>query len=111
VRRITERFYDLMSELPEAGVVRAMHSGDLGPMRQKLFEFMSGWLGGPNLYFERSDRKCMGTAHAPYRIREAERDQWLYCMRRAMQDEGVEPELRNRIDAALFRMADMLRSP
>jgi hemoglobin len=111
LRRITERFYDIMSEAPDARALRAMHSGDLGPMREKLFDFMSGWLGGPNRYFERSDRLCMGTAHAPYRIGEAERDQWLACMRRAMQDEGVQPDLRARIEAALFRMADMLRSP
>ena len=45
-----------------------MHAPDLAPMRQKLFEFMSGWLGGPNLYFARSDRKCMVSAHAPYDI-------------------------------------------
>jgi hemoglobin len=110
LRRITERFYDIMSEAPEVGIVRAMHSGDLAPMRQKLFEFMSGWLGGPNLYFERSDRKCMGAAHAPFVIGETERDQWLYCMRRAMQDQDVDPQLREHIDRALYRMADMLRS-
>lgn len=110
LRRITERFYDIMSETPEAGAVRAMHAGDLAPMRQKLFEFMSGWLGGPNLYFERSDRKCMGAAHAPFVIGEIERDQWLFCMRRAMQDQNVEPRLCEHIDRALYRMADMLRS-
>jgi hemoglobin len=110
VRRITERFYDIMSDSPEAGAIRAMHAGDLAPMRQKLFEFMSGWLGGPNLYFARSDRKCMGAAHGPYVIGENERDQWLACMRRAMRDAGVDPTLRERIDAALFRIADMLRT-
>lgn len=52
----------------------------------------------------------MGSAHAPYRIEETERDQWLYCMHRALEDEGVEPGLRERIESALFRMADMLRS-
>ena len=52
----------------------------------------------------------MGSAHAPYRIEETARDQWLYCMHRALEDEGVEPGLRERIESALFRMADMLRS-
>ena len=69
---------------------------------------MSGWLDGPNRYFARSDRKCMGAAHAPHDIGENERDQWLTCMRRAMRDAGVDPQLRERIDAALFRVADML---
>jgi hemoglobin len=110
LRRITDRFYTLMDESPGARGIRAMHAGDLAPMRQKLFEFMSGWLGGPNLYFTRSDRKCMGAAHAVFQIGESERDQWLGCMREALQEAGVEAGLRERIDAALYRMADMMRT-
>lgn len=110
VRRITDRFYDLMDESPDVRELRAMHEGDLTPMRQKLFEFMSGWLGGPNLYFERSDRKCMGSVHAAFKIGPAERDQWLGCMHRAMADAGVEASMLEKVDAALFRMADMMCS-
>ena len=111
VRRITDRFYDIMNDSPEARAVRAMHSGDLAPMRQKLFEFMSGWLGGPNLYFERSDRKCMGSAHAPFNIGETERNQWLACMYRSLEAEGIDRELRKRIETALFQVADMMCAP
>jgi len=111
VRRLTDRFYDIMCDSPAAHAVRALHSGDLAPMRQKLFEFMSGWLGGPNLYFERSDRKCMGSAHARFNIGESERDQWLACMYRALAEQGVDPELRQRIETALFRVADMMCVP
>lgn len=108
VRRLTERFYDIMDEAPEAAGIRVMHGGDLAPMREKLFDFMSGWLGGPNLYFTRSDAKCLGSAHSPYTIGKSERDQWLACMHRALLEEGVDLQLRERIDAALFKVADML---
>lgn len=109
VRRVAERFYDIMSTSEEAAGIRRMHAADLTPMRQKLFEFMSGWLGGPNLYFARSDRKCMMSAHAPYTIGTSERDQWLGCMHRALAEEGVAPALKDQIETALFRFADALR--
>jgi len=110
LRRVTERFYDILSTSSEAAGIRRMHATDLAPMRQKLFEFMSGWLGGPNLYFARSDRKCMMSAHAPYDIGRDERDQWLACMHRALREEGVDPPLREQIGAALFQFADALRT-
>lgn len=111
LRRVTERFYDIMSTAPEAAGIRRMHDADLTPMRQKLFDFMSGWLGGPNLYFARRDRKCMMSAHAPYAIGCSERDQWLGCMRRALREEHVDPALCAQIEAALFKFADALRTP
>jgi len=109
VRRLAERFYDILESSAEAAGIRGMHAADLTPMRQKLFQFMSGWLGGPNLYFARSDRKCMMSAHAPYDIGRSERDQWLACMHRALQEEGVPSPLRDQVEAALFRFADALR--
>ena len=86
VRRLAERFYDLMDSSIDAVELRAMHAPDLGPMRDKLFDFMSGWLGGPPRYFEREDRRCMGTVHAAYRIGALERDQWLACMSAALAE-------------------------
>jgi len=110
VRRIADRFYDILSSSEEAAGIRRMHAADLAPMRQKLFEFLSGWLGGPNLYFARSDRKCMMSAHAPYAIGSSERDQWLACMHRALCEEGLAPALRDPIEKALFQFADALRT-
>lgn len=88
VRRIVERFYDVMDSAPEAAGIRAMHAADLGPMRQTLFEFLSGWLGGPRSY-----AKCIMSAHRPFAIGDAERDAWMFCMRRALSDSGVTGEL------------------
>lgn len=110
VRRIVDRFYDIMDEDPAAAPIRAMHAEDLGPMRDRLFEFLSGWLGGPPLYFQRSDRKCIMSAHRPFAIGEAERDQWMMCIRRAMADSGVSPEVRELLDKPFLRMCEAFRS-
>jgi hemoglobin len=104
VRRIVARFYDVMDTDPAVAPLRAMHAGDLGPMREKLGDFMIGWLGGPPRYFERADARCMGQAHAPFAINASIREQWLTCMNRALDDEHVDSELQALIRAALGRM-------
>lgn len=110
LRRIVDRFYDIMDTDPAAAGIRAMHGADLGPIREKLFDFLSGWLGGPPLYFQRPDRKCLHSAHADYAIGEAERDQWLMCMYRALEDTGVAPETRELLRQPFFIVADFVRN-
>ena len=50
VRKLVHRFYELMDTLPEAWDVRQMHPEDLSGSEEKLFKYLSGWLGGPPLY-------------------------------------------------------------
>lgn len=110
VRRIVDRFYDIMDSAPEAAEIRAMHAPDLGPMRQTLFEFLSGWLGGPPLYFQRPDRKCMVSAHRHFAIGRAESDAWTACMRQAIAEAGVPDTIRAPLEEAIGRMAEGLRN-
>lgn len=110
VRRVVDRFYDIMDTEPAAAGIRGMHGKDLAPIRGLLFEFLSGWLGGPPLYFQRPGHKCIMSAHRPYPIGEAERDQWMMCMRRALADCGVSEELRTLLDPAFLRMCEAFRS-
>jgi len=110
VKRLTQRFYEIMDNDKRAATIRAMHQGDLGPMKEKLFQFLSGWLGGPSLYFKRPDAKCMGSVHAEFGIGEVERDQWMLCMSRALEDIGVPTDTRKLIEDALYRFADAVRT-
>ena len=110
VRQIVDRFYDIMDCDPCAAGIRAMHASDLTPMRDRLFEFLSGWLGGPPLYFQRPDHKCIVSAHRPFAIGEAERDEWMMCMRRAMEECGVADDLRALLDKAFLRVAEAFRN-
>src|SRR5690554_3690611 len=49
LRKLANTFYDIMDSLPEAAEIRAMHGGDLDEIKEKLFEYLSGWMGGPPL--------------------------------------------------------------
>jgi hemoglobin len=46
----------------------------------------------------------------PFPIGEKERDQWLLCMTRAMQDIGLDEPLRDELAAAFFKTADFMRN-
>lgn len=110
IRRIVERFYDVMETDPAAAKIRAMHAADLSVMRSKLADWMIGALGGPPLYAQRPDRGCMGSVHKAYPIGEADVEEWMYCLRKAWAVENVDPALRELLDAPFKDMAMMLRS-
>jgi hemoglobin len=107
VAALVDRFYELMDTLPEAAPIRAMHAGDLGVMKDKLATFLIGWMGGPQRYNEKFGRVVIPLAHRPFDIGPAERDQWLLCMRRALEDRDVDPEWRELIMRPMQQMAEM----
>ncbi|MNE46275.1 Group 2 truncated hemoglobin YjbI [compost metagenome] len=110
VRRLCEAFYDCMEQLPEAADIRRMHGEDLSGIRQKLFEFLSGWLGGPHLYAQKYGSICMTGPHRPFAIGPKERDQWLLCMDRALEQVGASEEVKTMLKQPLQAIADMIRN-
>lgn len=110
VRALVERFYDLMDLEPDFQALRAAHGPSLDQARQKLFWFLCGYFGGPNHYIERFGHPRLRARHLPFSIGETERDQWVACMGRAMQDQGVPAPLLDRILHAFYGTADWMRN-
>lgn len=110
VLRLVDRFYDLMDELPEAAGIRAMHAQSLRTSRQKLFMFMSGWLGGPHLYMEAYGHPRLRARHLPFAIGDTERDQWMLCMSKALEETVEAEQPRRDIESALARLAGHMRN-
>ena len=110
VRALVYRFYDLMDLEPDFAGIRALHPTSLEGSRDKLFWFLSGWLGGPDLYQSRFGHPRLRARHLPYAIGIAERDQWMACMTQAMADCGVDTELAQRLAEAFFGTADWMRN-
>ncbi len=108
--RLVERFYALMDSEPEFYAVRKLHPEDLSGSRDKLFMFLSGWLGGPPLYAEKIGHPMLRARHLPFSIGKAERDAWLACMARALEDTGVEPQMRQWLLQQFFGTADWMRN-
>ena len=110
VRRLVERFYDLLDREPTYAVVRRLHAPDLANARDKLYWYLSGWLGGPGLYVERFGHPMLRARHLPFAIGIAERDAWLACMTRAMRETEVPHALHEPLAAAFSKTADWMRN-
>jgi hemoglobin len=110
IRDLVEKFYDIMDADPRALGIRAMHSADLTEAREKLFMFLAGWSGGPSLYIERYGHPMLRKRHMPFAIGESERDQWMFCMVRAMHEIKMEEPMVVRLAQALWSVADFMRN-
>lgn len=110
VRALVRRFYQLMDELPEAYGIRKLHARDLQGAEDKLFKFLSGWMGGPQLYVEQYGHPMLRARHLPFGIATAERDQWLMCMNQALEEVVEDAALRRELSAAFARLADHMRN-
>ena len=110
VRALVERFYDLMDSAPEAKDIRALHAARLKSSREKLFMFLSGWSGGPSLYIEKFGHPRLRQRHMPFAIGERERDQWLWCMDRAVDAGGFHPSVVEHLKTRFAEVADFMRN-
>lgn len=110
VRSMVDAFYDHMDTDQAFAVIRALHPKDLGDSRDKLFKFLCGWLGGPQLYVQEYGHPRLRQRHAAFAIGEPERDQWLQCMGLAMDDRGIDGELRAFLDQRFAHVADFMRN-
>lgn len=110
VRELVDRFYDHMDQDPEFAQIRGLHTDDLTLSREKLFEFFCGWLGGPQLYVQKYGHPRLRARHGHVSIGIADRDQWLACMDKAMDDCQITGELRAFLVQRLSHTADFMRN-
>jgi hemoglobin len=110
VRALVKRFYRLMDELPEAWEVRKLHPEDLAGSEEKLFLYLSGWLGGPQLYLEKFGHPRLRSRHMPFPVDSQVRDQWLLCMRQALEENVANEAVRAKLYQSLHDLADFMRN-
>ena len=92
IRQLVDRFYDLMDEKDEVKTLRDLHAKNLRVSREKLFLFLSGWFGGPDLYVQKYGHPRLRQRHLPFAISTKESDEWMLCMNQAL-DEQVEDKM------------------
>ncbi|MCK5353846.1 MAG: group II truncated hemoglobin [Methyloprofundus sp.] len=102
---LVERFYFYMDTLPEAKELRAIHAPDLSSTKAKLFKFLSGWLGGPDLFQQEYGHPRLRQRHFPFKVDQQARDQWMLCMNKALYEVAMPDQLRKNIAKALDDLA------
>ena len=110
LRLLVDTFYDIMDTDSKAVQLRAIHAADLTEAREKLFMFLTGWTGGPQLYIERYGHPRLRARHMPFAIGETERDQWMYCMISAMHKIEIQEPILTKLATQLYGVADFMRN-
>jgi hemoglobin len=110
LRSLVREFYIVMDTDPQALECRALHAKSLQQAEEKLFLFLSGWLGGPPLFEQKYGHPRLRMRHFPFAIGERERDQWLYCMEQALERCQVKSELRSLLLPPLRELAERVRN-
>ena len=90
---LVKNFYDVMESDPVAKECLEVHEVVEGKIpdivKKKLFMFLCGWFGGPNLYVESYGHPRMRARHMHVKITEVEKEQWLYCMWEALKRHSI----------------------
>ncbi len=110
LRRLVDRFYDLMDTRDDAATIRAMHPEDLSESRDKLFWFVCGWTGGPQHYIQRRGHPRLRRRHMPFAIDGDAAVQWMACMEGALEEQVEDEELRRRVVSAFRHIANHMRN-
>ena len=110
VRRLVDTFYDYMDELDEVRQIRDLHAKSLKASREKLYLFLSGWLGGPDLYVQKYGHPMLRRRHLPFSIGMQERDEWMHCMKKALADMQLDADVEQQLLRAFMQTADHMRN-
>lgn len=110
VRTLCETFYRIMCDTPQTQLIRGLHPEDINISEEKLYLFLTGWLGGPPLYTDRYGHPRLRARHLPFSIGIEERDQWLYCMAQALKTMNLDDLFAEQLMSSFVQTADFMRN-
>lgn len=109
-RQLANRFYDIMESDPVAAELLALHPKPMDKLRQKFFEYLTGWLGGPPLYESQYGHPRLRARHLPFAVTEQMIEQWLYCFNKALKEVVSDDQVREAIRQPITQLAHHMRN-
>lgn len=113
LKRLAQTFYDIMErDAPEIAELHELDdNGNISARaRHDFWRFLCLWTGGPDDYLDTQGHPRLRRRHAHFRVDERARDQWLHCMTSAMDEVGIEGEVRDLLDARFKHVAHFLQN-
>lgn len=103
-------FYDFVESTPEGRPVAKLHlrGHGIGHARIELVNFLSGFLGGPNLFAEKWGHSNVRHIHDHVNINQQASDSWMACMEMAMDKLDYDYELKQRLRENFLCIATLL---
>ena len=90
LKAIVDRFYDLVFEESE---IAHLFNADKSLIRDKQYQFLTQFLGGPQIYTASYGHPKMRMRHAPHRIDKAAMEEWLRCMKISINENVEDSDL------------------
>jgi len=112
IRALVETFYDIIEKEPEGQVLHLLHMRGQGVAHSRIeqFNFLSGFLGGPQLYVEKYGHSDVREMHEHVEIDAEARDTWLKCMGIAIDRVGLNVEVKAALMAHFEPVAAKLKN-
>lgn len=112
IKELVENFYDIVESDPDGEPVHRLHLRGMGinHLRQAQFDYLSGFLGGPQLYIERFGHSNNRKIHEHVEIGQPEVESWLKCMEKAMQKTGLPADVHQRLTGIFKQSAESLKN-
>ena len=110
IRSLVFRFYELMDTLDETKTIRQMHPQDLTESKDKFFDFLSGWFGGPQRFIEKYGHPRLRMRHFPFSIDKKARDEWMLCMQIALAEHIPNRDVRKQVEDLFANMATHMQN-
>ncbi|MEK3799744.1 hypothetical protein MHI18_16220 [Peribacillus sp. FSL H8-0477] len=91
LHKLIDVFYSNVSQHPD---LKPIFPDDFTETIRKQKQFMTQYLGGPSLYTEEHGHPMLRARHIPFEITPRRAEAWLHCMSKAMDEVGLEGDLR-----------------
>ncbi|MNO17498.1 Group 2 truncated hemoglobin YjbI [compost metagenome] len=91
IHRLVEAFYPKVQNNP---VIGHLFPEDIAPVMEKQYMFLTQFFGGPSLYSDAFGHPMMRARHMPFPITPERAEAWLGCMSAALEEIGIDQQLR-----------------
>ncbi len=92
LHQLVDAFYKRVGKHPD---LIPIFPNDLTEVARKQKQFLTQYLGGPPLYTQEHGHPMMRARHLPFEITPKRAKAWLSCMSDAMDEVGLEGDIRD----------------
>ena len=92
VAKLVDAFYSRVAKHPELAPI---FPKDFSEVRKKQYAFLTQFFGGPPLFAEQYGPPALRRRHLPHPITPSRVKAWLSCMSEALDEAGIQGEIRD----------------
>ena len=94
LKKIVNRFYDLVFK---DSSISHLFNTDEDLIKKKQYMFLTPFLGGPQIYSSEYGHPRFRMRHLPHKIDHSAKEEWLRCMKQAIQESSMSDETKEEL--------------